>query len=209
MRDRDDLLECLEALHAARVPPSWLQISWDSPALGPWAQGLLQRHDQLRTWLVSGRPKSFWLPGFFNPQGFLTAVRQEVARRHAGDKWALDDTVLASEVTKFADHASVKDPPSEGVYIYGLHLEGAGWSAKRGGLVDSEPKRLHQALPVMHVTAMPSGEWERRAAGCIEVPCYRTRKRAAGGVVAAFALKSAEPARKWVLRGAALLCSID
>ena len=29
-------------------------------------------------------------------QGFLTAVKQEVNRRHAADKWALDDVVLTT-----------------------------------------------------------------------------------------------------------------
>ncbi len=32
-------------------------------------------------------------------QGFLTAVKQDVSRKHAADKWALDDVVLTSEVT--------------------------------------------------------------------------------------------------------------
>lgn len=32
-------------------------------------------------------------------QGFLTAMKQEVNRKHAADKWALDDVVMTSEVS--------------------------------------------------------------------------------------------------------------
>ena len=71
----DELVEALEALHNSRVPRRLAKISWESSALGAWFASLLTRHDQLWRWLNSGRPRSFLLPAFFNPQGFLTAVR--------------------------------------------------------------------------------------------------------------------------------------
>lgn len=36
--------------------------------LGNWFSGLLQRQDQLVRWLTMGRPRAYWLTGFFNPQ---------------------------------------------------------------------------------------------------------------------------------------------
>lgn len=88
-------------------------------------------------------------------QGFLTAVRQEVCRRHAADKWMLDEVVMAGEVVHPAREAEqVREAAPEGVFVHGLFLSGCAWSAKEGKLVDSEPKKLYHALPVVHITGV-------------------------------------------------------
>ena len=62
------LVDAFETIFSARIPKDWLKKSWESASLGSWFAGLLARHDQLAKWLLHGRPKSFWLTGFFNPQ---------------------------------------------------------------------------------------------------------------------------------------------
>ena len=52
------------------------------------------------------------------------------------------------------DFESLKEGPSEGVYVYGLYLDGCAWSSREDKLVDSEPKKLYNALPVLFVTGV-------------------------------------------------------
>merc|ERR1719197_1397219 len=82
---------------------------------------MIARDEQDRSWLTHGRPVSFW----FTPQGFLTAVQQEVTRAHKADKWALDGVKINTEVTEFERVDQVRTAPREGVYIHGLSLDGA------------------------------------------------------------------------------------
>lgn len=63
-----------------------------------------------------------WLAGFFNPQSFLTAIMQSMARKN---EWPLDKMCLSVEVTK-KNREDMTAPPREGAYVYGLFMEGKG-----------------------------------------------------------------------------------
>merc|ERR1712146_497672 len=91
---------------------------------GVWFGNILLRAEQLTGWLKNGRPNVFWLTGFFNPQGFLTANRQEVCRKHNKEGWAPDDVVNLTKVVN-TEREEVRKGPDEGVYIYGLFLDGS------------------------------------------------------------------------------------
>ena len=203
------LVEALGALFNAKIPAAWLKKSWEAATLGNWFSGLLQRYDQLHKWLNNGRPKGYWLTGFFNPQGFLTAMKQEVCRKHAvTDKWALDDVVMTSEVTHPPkEFEGLKETPSEGVYVYGLYLDGCAWSGKENRLVDSEPKKLFHPLPVLYVTGVQGKD--RKKNGIYEAPTYRVKKRTGLNFITTFPLRTEDDKSKWIMRGVALLCSID
>jgi len=218
----DELQGALDAIFAAKVPPTLLftpggdEFSWILPTLGLWFSSLISRNEQNSTWLGSGRPPCYWLTGFFNPQGFLTAMKQEVTRKHKADKWALDDVVYHNEVTNYQESTGVKSTPSEGVYIHGLFLEGCAWSRHDGSLVESEPKKLFTQLPVLFVSAQTK-ELEIKAkrevygaTGPYECPCYKYFARGDRYLIFTVNLKTNQKLPvHWILRGAALLCSTD
>jgi dynein heavy chain, axonemal len=108
------------------------------------------------------------LTGFFNPQGFLTSVQQEITRAHRADNWALDAVEYRAEVadprnTIIADDAHIEgktiQEPAEGVWIHGLWLEGAAWNKPQRFLEDQKGKDLFFAFPNIKVYAeCPSAE---------------------------------------------------
>ena len=78
-------------------------------------------------------------------------MRQEITRAHKG--WALDSVVLYNDMTKMM-REDVTSGPSEGVYIYGLYLDGAGWDRRNMKLIEASPKVLYCPLPVAHLYAI-------------------------------------------------------
>jgi len=199
-----ELATTLDALYMARVPPLWTKVSdLVLPNMGVWFASILLRAEQLTSWLKTGRPLSFWLTGLFNAQGFLTANRQEVCRKHDG--WALDDVVNYTEVMKH-EKDELKKPPDEGIYIHGLFLDGCRWDKGSFKLVDSEPKKLYAPLPVLLVTGVLASEKSGKGDN-YECPVYRNPKRTGLNFIVSVDLRTEDAASHWIRRGVCLLCS--
>ncbi|XP_032386309.1 dynein heavy chain 8, axonemal [Etheostoma spectabile] len=199
----ENLRDALDNIFDARVPNLWKKISWESSTLGFWFTELLERNKQFRSWVFEGRPKTFWMTGFFNPQGFLTAMRQEVTRANKG--WALDNVTLTNKVLKQAQE-EITASPTEGVYVHGLYLDGAGWDRKSSHLIESPPKVLFTPLPVIHMFAVNStAPVDPKLYVC---PVYKKPRRTDLNYVTAVGLSTIQPPDHWILRGVALLCDI-
>ncbi|XP_053100655.1 dynein axonemal heavy chain 5-like isoform X3 [Hemicordylus capensis] len=198
----ENLRDALDCMYDARIPERWRKASWASSTLGFWFTELLERNKQFHSWIFEGRPNCFWMTGFFNPQGFLTAMRQEITRANKG--WALDSVVLCNEVTKWMKD-DITGPPSEGVYVYGLYLEGAGWDKRNMKLIESKPKVLFELMPVIKIYAENNILRDPRLYSC---PIYKKPVRTDLNCIAVVDLRTTQPPEHWILRGVALLCDV-
>uniref|UniRef100_A0A4W2HIS2 Dynein axonemal heavy chain 8 n=1 Tax=Bos indicus x Bos taurus TaxID=30522 RepID=A0A4W2HIS2_BOBOX len=199
----ENLRDALDNMYDARIPQIWKRVSWDSSTLGFWFTELLERNAQFSTWIFEGRPNVFWMTGFFNPQGFLTAMRQEVTRAHKG--WALDSVTIHNEVLRQTKE-EVTSPPAEGVYIYGLYMDGAAWDRRNGKLTESTPKVLFTQLPVLHIFAINStAPKDPKLYVC---PIYKKPRRTDLTFITVVYLRTVLSPDHWILRGVALLCDI-
>ena len=219
--------------------------------MGVWFVNILTRAEQFTNWLRNGRPNTFWLTGFFNPTGFLTANRQEVCRKHSKDNWALDDVVNGFEVLK-QEREEVKKGPDEGIYIYGLFLDCAKWEKAKDRLADSDPKArctpplppprpnrrhiphlpylcscfppvkllsahhtarpwqvLFAPLPVLWITGCLSSAFKGDKNVYYSCPTYKAPRRTGLNYITSVELRTEDAPSKWVLRGVALLATID
>ncbi|XP_055685262.1 dynein axonemal heavy chain 8-like [Lutzomyia longipalpis] len=201
------LQDSMDSLHNGMIPKVWERSSWPTTdKLGFWFANLLQRVEFLNSWIFYGRPNLFWFGGLFNPNGFLTAIRQEGVKQHAD--WPLDTVKLDNEVLTMMP-ADCKKAVREGVLMHGLVLEGAGWDRKNSALCELQPKVVHTLMPVFHVFAV-SGKVVNTYE-TYECPVYRTGKRKE--CVTTFKLRTIKRPRdakdaNWILRGTALITKV-
>lgn len=92
-----------------------------------------------------------WLGGLAVPTCYLTSLLQQASRKTS---IAIDNLEWGFEVTMWTDPArEINDAQvpklGEGVLVYDMFLEGAGWHMDNRCLKDSTPMELYVPMPVI------------------------------------------------------------
>lgn len=72
-------------------------------------------------------------------------------------------------------HNDITEKPEDGVYIYGIFLEGANWNYKKHLIDQPIPKELFSDLPLMHI--FPTKEKEAGKFQLYNCPMYKVVSR--------------------------------
>jgi len=160
------------AVFDQRVPASWTASAYPSlKPLSPWFKDLMQRLHFVTAWIDIGIPAVFWISGFFFPQGFLTAILQNYARKY---RYPID-TVAFSFVMRDELAENLTEKAEDGCYIYGLFLEGARWDKRLKSLIDPKPKELFSPMPTIHM--LPQKDRATPTSGIYRCPVYKILTR--------------------------------
>jgi len=146
-----------------------------------------------------------FLNRLFNPQSFLTAIKQVYAREKQQE---LNKLTIQTDVLKKLYWEPDLPPVKEGAYVFGLQVEGARWEAAVGQLEESRPKKQFSVVPVVNCRASLAGHDSKEDKSVYLCPVYKTEARGATYVFTA-QLKTKLPPQKWILAGVALLLDVE
>jgi len=205
----DAMIVCLAA---NAVPPLWLKMcaqigptgTYNRKTLSSWFADLVLRHKQFKVWSDNALilPPSIWLPGLYNPMGYVTACLQTTAR---ANKLALDAMRIHTEITD-KRFEQVVAQPDNGTYVHGMFVEGGRWEISTNSIAESRPKELHPPLPVMHITGVTAENVITK--GVYQCPIYSTTIRGPTFIFAA-PMRTDHPAHKWTLAAVCILFQPD
>lgn len=195
-----------------KVPPVWEEAGY--PCLKPlasWATDFFARLDFMGKWLLQGPRPTYWLPGFFFPQGFMTAVKQTYSREC---KIAVDTLRIGCEMTAL-ESKEVVQPPASGAYVTGLYLEGGRFNRTTMLLEDSAPRVLLDNVPCIWLKPVVAASYH--PTGVYDCPLYKTSLRAgtlsttghSTNFVVALPIPTHANPDHWIRRGCAMLCMND
>lgn len=233
------IVDSIDCIYNNKVPAHWLndpsgaQISWMKLKFTSWYDSFKVRNQTLEEWMRGVRPKSYNLDHFFNPQGLLTSMKQEIVRiKTSGqaktgkntsvnpDNWSMDKVEYASVVvaddSKIGKHDD-KSIPDGNIFISGLYIEGAMFW--KDSLADAKEKTLIYPMPAINMFARSIAESSGQGGAGdppkahYVCPLYKYPMRTDDYLVTKINLKTPSgnqskdtSAASWQLKGVALLC---
>lgn len=222
------IVDSIDSLYNNKVPLAWLydpsgaQISWMKLKFSVWFDSFKTRNVTLEDWMKGTRPKSYNLDHFFNPQGLLTSMKQEVVRINksknsepnrpggknkpgafAGAEWSMDKVEYAAEAfteSKYKSFLEGKVEPSSegGIFLTGLWIEGACYL--KDGLAEAKDKQLTTSMPPIEMSARPTGDGTSKEGtndmkNFYQCPLYKYPMRTDDYLITKIPLKSATQAK--------------
>jgi len=104
-----------------KVPARWEKFAFPSMrGLGSWLDNIKQRIEQLSVWKDDPTriPKVTFLNRLFNPNSFMTSIKQIFSREH---KIELNKTDILTEILKkMYWEPDLPADPKDGAYIFGF-----------------------------------------------------------------------------------------
>ncbi|XP_075717900.1 dynein axonemal heavy chain 6 [Rhinoderma darwinii] len=214
-----------------QVPTLWADAAYPSlKPLGSWVKDLVLRTSFIDAWIRQDQPKSFWISGFFFPQGFLTGILQNHARKYnlPIDELSFHYNILpcyrdqaavieAIKTMKFGEELPMdKELPSpeNGVLVHGLFMDASRWDDENMVIEDALPRQLNPMLPVVHFEPQ---QIYHPSSTLYQAPLYKTGARAgtlsttghSTNFVVTVLLPSKRPSDYWISKGSALLCQLN
>ncbi|CAG9798387.1 unnamed protein product [Chironomus riparius] len=202
--------DIITAFTVRKIPDAWMKKSYPSlKSVGAYIRDFVERLKFLQTWYEEGKPKCFWLSGFYFTQAFLTGAMQNYARKF---KIPIDTLTFDFSMLDVFDGNSISEPPPDGVYIYGLFIEGARWCTNEKSLCEQLPKVIINDFPCIHF--LPILGKDLNESSRYKSPLYKTAERKgtlsttghSTNYVVAILLNTNTDPEHWIKRGVALLC---
>ena len=164
----------LQSFLIKEVPHFWSKNGFLSvKKLDAWFQDLIKRVDFFKKWHDTPNLKTYAFGSFFFPQGFITAVLQNHARK---TKLPIDSLTLKTTVLKKYQLEKNEQGPQNGVYLKGLFLENAFFDNIEQKIVEARPKILFERMPLIWIEPIKI-ENKKNYDNIYKCPVYKTNLR--------------------------------